>query len=132
MEQRLHKKEMIKQRAAKVLLVTAAILAGGLLYAYGANHWGWWLPCIFNQLTGLRCPGCGVARMCLAILRLDFQRAFYWNPVVFCMLPVLAYLYIYAVCRYIRCGNMRLNRWQTALCWIMVILLLIFTVFRNL
>ncbi|MCQ4635942.1 DUF2752 domain-containing protein [Anaerovorax odorimutans] len=121
-----------KKRAGKVLLILGSLTGAGLVFAYGATHWGWWLPCVFNQITGLKCPGCGVSRMCLAILRFDFSRAFSWNPAVFICLPFLAYLLAYLCVRYIRYGDLTMRRWQQTGCWIMVALLLIFGVFRNL
>lgn len=121
-----------KKRCRKVLLILGSLLSAGLIFAYGAVHWGWWLPCMFNQITGLKCPGCGVSRMCLAILRLDFSSAFFWNPAVFICLPFLAYLLIDLSLRYIRFGSLRLNKWQQRGCWIMVAFLLAFGIFRNL
>lgn len=45
------------------------------------------LRCPFNYLTGYDCPFCGVQRMCLAILHGDFVSAFFYNPVVFVLIP---------------------------------------------
>lgn len=46
--------------------------------------------CPFNRLTGLKCPGCGITRMILSLLRLDFKTAFFYNPAVFCLVPLWA------------------------------------------
>lgn len=46
--------------------------------------------CPFNRLTGLKCPGCGVTRMILRILHLDFKTAFFYNPAIFCLVPLWA------------------------------------------
>lgn len=114
------------------MLIVGGLLSAGLLFAYGAMHWGWWLPCVFNQITELKCPGCGVSRMCLALLRLDFNRAFYWNPAAMICLPMIAYLAGYLCYRYVRYGDLRLKKWQEWSCWIMVVFLLIFGILRNL
>ena len=121
-----------RKRCRKVALIWGSLLSAGLIFAYGAVHWGWWLPCIFNQATGLKCPGCGVSRMCLALLRFDFAAAFSWNPAVFLCLPFLAYLLISLSLRYIRLGGLHLSKWQQRGCWIMVAFLLAFGIFRNL
>lgn len=44
---------------------------------------GIYIPCLFRKLTGFYCPGCGITRMFLSILQLDFYQAFRYNPLVF-------------------------------------------------
>jgi hypothetical protein len=41
------------------------------------------IPCIFNYATGMQCPGCGLTRASMAILRGDFAAAFNFNPLIF-------------------------------------------------
>lgn len=122
----------MKKRAVRAASITGAVLFIGLVFAYGAAHWGWWLPCIFNQVTGLLCPGCGISRMCLAILKLDFAGAFQWNPAVFLMLPFIGYLLGYMMYRHIRFDDVVMRKWQQILAWILVGILLIFAIVRNL
>ena len=52
--------------------------------------------CPLNRLTGLKCPGCGVTRMILRILHLDFKTAFFYNPAIFCLVP----LWVAAFCTF--------------------------------
>ncbi|WP_052339580.1 DUF2752 domain-containing protein [Gorillibacterium massiliense] len=66
---------------------------GGLLYL---QVWlpltGLAIPCVFLKVTGLYCPGCGMTRAVLSILRLDFYQAFRYNALLFLLLPLfLAY-----------------------------------------
>lgn len=44
--------------------------------------------CPILRLTGIICPGCGMSRAWLAVLHLDFEQAFYYNP-VFWFIPVI-------------------------------------------
>ena len=48
-------------------------------------------PCIFYELTGLYCFGCGAGRALLAILRLDIATAFRNNPLLLLLAPFIAY-----------------------------------------
>lgn len=121
----------MKQRALKVIKIGTALLLGGLVYALICNIIGFALPCIFNTVTGLQCPGCGVSRMCLALLRFDFKAAFYANPAILCLTPVLLAVGVDAVARYIRIGKCRTKGWSTVLLWIATITLLVFGVVRN-
>ena len=45
-----------------------------------------YLPCLFHKFTNLYCPGCGITRMFLSLLKLDFYQAFRYNPLVFLLL----------------------------------------------
>src|SRR5690554_3644064 len=62
---------------------------GGLLYL---KVWvpltGIGVPCIFHELTGLYCPGCGITRTVLSLLSLDFHQAFRFNPLLVFLLPL--------------------------------------------
>ena len=48
---------------------------------------GW--PCLLRSVTGIPCPGCGLSRAWLAVLRLDFAAAFQHHP-MFWSIPLLA------------------------------------------
>ena len=45
-----------------------------------------YLPCLFHKFTNLYCPGCGITRLFLSLLKLDFYQAFRYNPLVFLLL----------------------------------------------
>ena len=79
----------MRQRLNRCIRISAAILGVGCAYALFCHLTGWGIPCPFHALTGLNCPGCGVSRMLLSLLRLDFAAAFRYNAVLFCMLPLL-------------------------------------------
>ncbi len=50
-----------------------------------------WLPgCLFHELTGLSCPGCGMTRAVHATLHGRLGEAFRFNPVGMVLLPVVA------------------------------------------
>lgn len=43
------------------------------------------LGCVFRKFTGLPCPGCGMSRAWLAVLRLDFPAALEYHPMFWCV-----------------------------------------------
>ena len=47
--------------------------------------------CLFRQLTGLQCPGCGSTRACYHLLHLDPVTAFKLNPLMVLTLPFIVY-----------------------------------------
>ena len=89
------------------------------------------LKCIFHEITGLHCPGCGVTRMISSILRLDFYQAFRYNPLVFILSP---FLLIYGIIKLYEgmYDKFILNkRFEKIIVTFVIILLVIFGILRN-
>ena len=68
----------------------AGILCAGLLYGFVLIPLGVRIPCLFYRFTGLRCPGCGITDLCLALLHGRFVPAYNWGLAL--SSPVLAWL----------------------------------------
>lgn len=45
------------------------------------------IPCIIKLLTNKYCPGCGVSRMCISLVKGDFYAAFRYNALLTVLLP---------------------------------------------
>ena len=121
-----------KSRLKRLLLQAGLILVIGLAYAVFVGLTGFSIPCPVRALTGLLCPGCGVTRLCMALLRLDFAAAWDANPVLLLLLPVLAALLARQAARYVKSGRSALSRGESALVWGMAAVLLLWGVARNL
>lgn len=121
-----------KQRFQTLLLWAGLILGIGLAYALFCSLTSLAIPCPIRLVTGLLCPGCGVTRMCLALLRLDFAAAWSANPGLLLLLPVLGGLLVCLAWRYIKTGRTRLTKGQNVLVWVMVGCMLAYAVARNL
>lgn len=119
-------------RLRKLLLLCAALLLGGWAYALFCRLTGWGIPCLFRLVTGWQCPGCGVSRMCLSLLRGDLRAAWRYNAAILCLLPALLALGGNLAFRYVRFGSLRPSRWADVLIWLMVAVLLVFGLCRNL
>ena len=50
--------------------------------------------CLFHEVTGLYCPGCGTGRALTSILHLDFLSAIHYNILTVIFLPFLAYFLV--------------------------------------
>lgn len=121
----------MRNRMRNLIRLTApALIAGAVLLLLAALGLG--VPCLFFAVTGLYCPGCGVSRMLLSLLRLDFSAAFRYNPAVMTALPFLAVLFLSMGIRYVRTGKLSPTKPQTALLWTMAAGLLLFGALRNL
>ena len=119
------------ERKLRLFAGAGAVLVLGLGYALWVRLTGLAVPCPFFAVTGRLCPGCGVTRMCLALLRWDWAAAWDANPVLLMMTPVLAILGVRMAVRYVREGSSAGPKWESALLWAMTILLVIWGAARN-
>ena len=70
----------------------AGLLCAGLLYGFVLIPLGVRIPCLFYRFTGLRCPGCGITDLCLALLHGRFIPAYNWGLVL--ASPALVWLLV--------------------------------------
>lgn len=78
-----------------ILYILLAAVCAGLLLVYSRfspEESGWFPKCIFLQLTGLKCPGCGSQRVIHSLLHLDVRKAFEANAFLVLSLPYIAAL----------------------------------------
>ena len=87
---------MIRQRLHKTTLAAAPWLTAAVLYNLLVRLTPIRIPCLFRVFTGFQCPGCGMTRMCIALLSGQLQEAVQYNPVLFFMLPFLI-LYVFII-----------------------------------
>lgn len=122
----------MKNRAIKVIKTLLMILAVGIAYGLFVIYTGLGIPCPVNTITGYQCPGCGVSRMCMALLKLDVNSAYHYNKVLFLLLPILLAVFSYQTYRYIRYDDVKLTKVQSAILYIALALLVIWGIMRNL
>ncbi|MCX6895067.1 MAG: DUF2752 domain-containing protein [Verrucomicrobia bacterium] len=105
-----------------------AIVAGALavLFFFNPSEHGFFPPCLFHELTGWNCPGCGATRAAHALLHGRLAEAWRDNALLVAALPRLAG---FAVFR--RRGR---AAWvfRPAGLWILSGVLVVFMVVRNL
>ncbi len=121
-----------QQRFKYLLITTTIIVFIGFVYYIFVSLTGFGIPCFIRALTGIECPGCGVTRMLIALIRLDFKASFGFNPVVFCALPFLAICFGAQAVKFIKTGKNDLALWQNIIIWMISAALLIFGIIRNL
>lgn len=46
------------------------------------------IPCLFQKITGLACPGCGISHFCIRLLHLDFLGAARENLAIALLSPL--------------------------------------------
>ena len=70
------------------LMILAAAAALVFAWAYFGIY------CLFKRFFGIPCPGCGMTRAYLALLRLDIRGAFEMHP-MFWSVPILLLFYLF-------------------------------------
>lgn len=83
-EKRIRRNDLLKKTIVTLVILTA--------YYIFVRLTGFSIPCLFREITGLKCPGCGISRMCMHLAQLEFGEAFLCNPLMFLLLPVFAVL----------------------------------------
>ena len=122
----------MKSRLYQIMKKGAVLLAVGCASFVLYVTTGIGLPCVFHEITGLDCPGCGVSRMLVSLARLDFRAAFEYNAVLLCLTPALLALLAVSLVRYVRTGSRKMSRPETAAMWVITVILLAWGVIRNL
>jgi len=120
-----------KTRLSSLLKKTGLVLGIGLGYAAFVMLTGWGIPCLFHKLTGLLCPGCGISRMFLSLLRGDLILAARYNLLVLALLPFGAALFLYRSFLYVRQGETPMRTWEKIFYCIAFLLCAAFTYLRN-
>lgn len=121
----------MKERLKKLAIGGAALVGLGVAYTALILVIGRGLYCPVWKLTGLLCPGCGVTRMCLALLRLDVAAA--WRANAACCWPCGALLLAARMAvRYVRTGQKLPSRGEERVFWALLIYFLAWGVLRNL
>ena len=80
------------RKKARELLVIFCGLSAYCVIAIAAG-----IPCLIKAITGVSCPGCGMTRSVLALLRLDFSGAWHYHPLIYYLIiavPAMIVLYL--------------------------------------
>ncbi|MFA9463226.1 MAG: DUF2752 domain-containing protein [Velocimicrobium sp.] len=122
----------MKKRVCKLIIALTLSLLLGLGYAFFVVKTGIAIPCMFHLFTGFYCPGCGTSRMCIAIIQGDFYHAFYYNPFIFCIIPLFGFYIVRQTINYIKGVKWQMSTWELILWKSFVVLLILYGIIRNL
>ena len=120
-------KKVLKNRIIKVTL----FILLGVLYLLVVNALGYGIPCVFHLVTGLFCPGCGVTRMLVAMIHLDFKEAFWSNQALFVLQPVIYYFVLKQIYFSITQGKASYSKLERFFIYFSIVLLLLYAIYRN-
>lgn len=121
-----HRKSKVALRIA--IKIAIAILVGVIYYLL-ITYTPFSPKCYIRELTGLKCPGCGITHMFVDMFHLNFKQAFFDNAMVFIMWPFILAEIIYVL--WLHEVKRDLPKWNSIVLYIYYGLLLGFMVVRN-
>lgn len=87
------------------------------------------IPCLFYEITGYYCPGCGITRLLFSLLKLDFYQAFRYNPLIFILIIITG---IYWLVKFILKKFMNISiEIPNYVYYILLVIVIIFGILRN-
>ncbi|MCI7596733.1 MAG: DUF2752 domain-containing protein [Lachnospiraceae bacterium] len=122
----------MKKRLRQVSIRISLLFTAGIFYGLFSLYTGIRIPCIFHEITGLYCPGCGITGMCISLMQGDLLGAISSNPVLFCLSPFLLFVCADSLIRYVRTGLRTLPGWQSIGIYLAIGLLILYCLIRNL
>lgn len=122
----------MKERLYKTLKPIFLLLIVGGIYVVLVYTTGFKIPCPIKFATGFDCPGCGISRVLLSYLRLDFKTAFFTNPVITVILPIMFGDYVYHKYLYVVHNNKKpFNKLENISMYVMIGSLILYAAIKN-
>ena len=109
-----------------ILLVLIFIIYFILVFKFNI-----YIPCLFHKITNLYCPGCGVTRMIVSLLKGNLYQAFRYNMLIFILTPFLMFfIFDYIISRK-KQRDALYEKIPNSIWYILIIILVIFGIIRN-
>lgn len=99
-----------------------------LIYAVLIIKFDIGIPCVFYEITGLYCPGCGITRLCISLFEGDIYQAFRYNPIIFIDVPIIFILFVLNI---LFKDKKSIKKITNILIIILAVITVIFGVLRN-
>lgn len=120
-------------RTQRVLILVLGVIGTGLvLHFFPPGHHRVYPVCVFHQITGLQCPGCGATRSVYHLLHGDWLLALRDNALFVIALPLLGLWFIRSFRPWLRGQPLGLPGFTPSGVVIALLLLMLFGVVRNL
>lgn len=117
-----------KAVAVSIFLV-AGLALGAMLFFLNPATTKLYPRCVFHELTGLYCPGCGSTRALHCLLHGEFREAIRNNALTIVVLPLFGVIFLArAVCRR---STTTASRWRWGWLGLLLAVIVVFGVVRN-
>ena len=117
-------------KPAKDTIITAvSIITLGVIYYFIVKYTSFGIPCLFHEITGLKCPGCGLSHMFIDLFHFRFKEAFNDNQLMFFLWPFTFGEILYI--RYLTSAGRDLPRLNKLFLYSAVGIAMIYCIIRN-
>ncbi len=117
----------MKKKIIKIIILIIILIA----YLILGKIFNIYLRCPIYETFHVYCPGCGLTRMLLSILKLNFYQAFRYNPLVFIMLPFSLFLLIEKLYSEYKNKKSLYSKIPNYVWYIILVILIAYGILRN-
>lgn len=90
------------------------------------------LPCLFQSVTGLYCPGCGGTRAAAALFRGEIRESLHYHPLVLYGTVLYGFYMLTNTIEYASRGKLKTGmQYRACYVWVGVLILVWHTVWKN-
>lgn len=125
--EKLKKKRFLKL-CFYTMLTAVILLLLYLIYKYT----GFGFKCIFYEITGLKCAGCGITHALGSLLKLEFKEALLYNPLFPVFIFYIGFVFTFSAKKYLHDGNFSYISPNKCFDIFILILIVLWTLLRNL
>lgn len=115
----------------KKLIIPIILIILLICYLFIGDYFHVFLFCPIKKFLGLYCPGCGVTRMLLSMLKGNFYQAFRYNPLLFLGLPFFCFYYCYYLYFSLTKAKNKLSFFEPGIWYFLIIIFVIYGILRN-
>lgn len=102
-----------------------------LLYLIIGSKFHIFIECPIYKHFHVYCPGCGLTRMLLSILKLDLYQAFRYNPLVFIMTPFIIFFAVEKMYSEYKNKKSIYKSVPNYIWYVVIVILIVYAVLRN-
>lgn len=84
------------------------------------------LKCVWHEVTGFYCPGCGITRMALSLMSGEIYQAFRYNPLLFLLIVCGIIYVVYSLIRY-----RKIKKIDNKIVIMIVVITILYGILRN-
>lgn len=89
------------------------------------------IPCIIKKISGKYCPGCGITRMFLELLKGNVAGAAKYNIFVLVLLPFALLWGVYRLIAYVKSNKTEYSKVELTILLIVFACMIVFWIMRN-